>query len=111
MSASFERRQFIKLASLLTGGAAALTQASSVAAATAAATAPAAGGRAAAPPQGETPLQWLEGQPASFGGATWGVPWPQGRIARDAGFELRGADSGAPAQPVQSWPLAYWPDG
>ena len=90
MSASFERRQFIKLASLLTGGAAALTQASNVVAATAPATVDRAG-RAGPPQLGETPLQWLEGQPASFAGATWGVPWPQGRIPRDAGFELRSA--------------------
>jgi len=108
MSASFERRQFIKLASLLTGGAAALTQASNVVAAAAPATV-APSGRAGPPQLGETPLQWLEGQPASFGGATWGVPWPQGRIPRDAGFELRSA--GGAGQPVQSWPLAYWPDG
>ncbi len=111
MSASFERRQFIKLASLLTGGAAALTQASGVVAATGTAPAPATAGRAGSPQLGETPLQWLEGRPASFAGATWGVPWPQGRVPRDAGFELRGADGGSDARPVQSWPLAYWPDG
>jgi hypothetical protein len=36
------------------------------------------------------------------------VPWPQGAVARGAGFSLsaQGKDL-----PLQSWPLAYWPDG
>ncbi|MET0266148.1 MAG: DUF6250 domain-containing protein [Duganella sp.] len=110
MSGTLERRQFIKLASLLTGGASALAQATPVAAQ---AKAPA-GGMAVTGTgigtAGETPLYWLEGQPDSFAGATWGVPWPQGRIARDTAFALHsGADN--KGQPVQSWPLAYWPDG
>jgi hypothetical protein len=114
MSASLERRQFIKLASLLTGGASAVTTAlaPALAQATTAAAKTAAGTGSVAP--GDTPLHWLEGAPASFGGATWGVPWPQGHIPKDAEFELRTigtAGTAAGAQPVQSWPLAYWPDG
>ena len=58
----------------------------------------------------ETPLQWLDGSaPASFAGTTWGVPWPQGRVAPGGGFELQAADGARPR--LQSWPLAYWPDG
>lgn len=104
MSGSLERRQFLKLASLLTGGAAALADAPLRQALAAERAAP--GGGAT---DGETVLHWLEGAPASFSGATWGVPWPQGRVPRNAAFELRGASGGVKA--VQSWPLAYWPDG
>ena len=34
----------------------------------------------------------------------WGMPWPRGEVAADSGFHLGGV-------PVQSWPLATWPDG
>jgi hypothetical protein len=50
-------------------------------------------------------LRWLEAQPPRLApGVTWGVPWPRGAVARDARFTLGNAA-------VQSWPLAYWPDG
>ena len=106
MSASLERRQFFKLASLLAGGLPALAAASGEGDATSAGAASAAAGPA---PGGDMPLHWLDGVPTSFRGATWGVPWPQGRVPRDAGFELRAGDRAGPT--VQSWPLAYWPDG
>ncbi len=55
------------------------------------------------------PLEWLDHlAPVSFEGATWGVPWAQGTVSRGDRFELRGAGS---TLAVQSWPLAYWPDG
>lgn len=101
MSASLERRQFFKLAALLTGGVAGLADSASAAAQQAAA------GTASAL-AGETPLHWLEGTPTSFQGATWGVPWPQGRVPADSQFELRPSPA---AGLIQSWPLAYWPDG
>jgi len=41
-------------------------------------------------------------------GVSWGVPWPQGAIARNVAFGLSAAGSNLP---LQSWPLAYWPDG
>ncbi|WP_174864435.1 exo-rhamnogalacturonan lyase family protein [Duganella dendranthematis] len=154
MSASLERRQFFKLAALLTGGAAGLAEGGQ-AAARDKVIGPAAGDLTPAWQEGETPLHWLEGVPASFQGATWGVPWPQGRVPADSTFELRpvsksadapfaaahaahagdkraagpmgaavprarGAAVGAAtasatgerdAFAVQSWPLAYWPDG
>ncbi|WP_202412840.1 exo-rhamnogalacturonan lyase family protein [Duganella lactea] len=100
MSASLERRQFFKFAALLTGGAAGLSDTGAAVAATTRDSA----ASSAAP--GETGLHWLEGVPASFQGVTWGVPWPQGRVPGDARFEL-----GPDGRAVQSWPLAYWPDG
>ena len=50
-----------------------------------------------------------ENPPASPTGVSWGVPWAQGAIAHgDTAFSLS-APSGD--LPVQSWPMAYWPDG
>jgi len=51
--------------------------------------------------------RWLDGVPTRHEGVSWGQAWPRGtRIARD--YRLVG--DGA-AQTLQSWPLAYWPDG
>ncbi|WP_327712527.1 twin-arginine translocation signal domain-containing protein [Streptomyces sp. NBC_00464] len=54
-------------------------------------------------------LHWLDGKPDATTGTAWGVPWPQGKVAADTGFALQ--DQGGDQVPVQSWPLAYWPDG
>ncbi|MFJ8955088.1 hypothetical protein ACIRO1_33825 [Streptomyces sp. NPDC102381] len=54
-------------------------------------------------------LRWLDGRPAATTGSAWGVPWPQGKVAADTEFALQ--DDGNDQVPVQSWPLAYWPDG
>src|SRR5215472_10328072 len=61
------------------------------------------------PPSAEVDLHWLDGQPAASTGATLGVPWPRGQVPKLTGFGLA-ADDGTHV-PVQSWPLAYWPDG
>ena len=54
-------------------------------------------------------LRWLEGKtPAALPGTTWGVPWPRGKHAKGTAFTLR---AGGQPVPLQSWPLAYWPDG
>jgi hypothetical protein len=55
--------------------------------------------------------RWLDGRaPAINTGATWGMPWPQGKHKHTAThFSLR-EEGGAPIA-LQSWPLAYWPDG
>lgn len=60
-----------------------------------------------------TVLRWLDGQPPpQFEGATLGVPWPRGMMKPRAGQALPFALAGGAAHlPVQSWPLAYWPDG
>lgn len=59
-------------------------------------------------PVNDTTLRWLDGQaPARFEGATFGVPWPRGQLrssAKTLDFKLANL-------PVQSWPLAFWPDG
>ncbi|WP_336963056.1 Tat pathway signal sequence domain protein [Sphingobium aquiterrae] len=42
-------------------------------------------------------------------GLSWGVPWPRGTLRKDSTLTAHGPD-GTPV-PLQSWPLAYWPDG
>jgi hypothetical protein len=55
-------------------------------------------------------LNWLGGKPAaSKTGVSWGVPWPQGTVTKDQTFALKNAQG--QTLPLQSWPLAYWPDG
>jgi hypothetical protein len=65
---------------------------------------------APAQPFNETvPLTWLADQPpVATTGVSWGVPWPKGSVRREAAFRLRNQDADLP---LQSWPLAYWPDG
>jgi len=56
------------------------------------------------------PLHWLDQTPPAVAQpVTWGVPWPQGAVARGTTFAL--AAQGQETMPVQTWPLAYWPDG
>ncbi|NUT33109.1 MAG: Tat pathway signal sequence domain protein [Hamadaea sp.] len=57
----------------------------------------------------EVRLTWLEGRPGTAATSTWGTPWPQGLVPADQAFTLSGPDGAAVA--LQSWPLAYWPDG
>ncbi|MGC3988254.1 MAG: hypothetical protein QM796_00950 [Chthoniobacteraceae bacterium] len=57
----------------------------------------------------EVDLHWLEGTPVASNGATWGVPWPRGVFRPAQSFAL--TTSVGEAVPVQSWPLAMWPDG
>ncbi|NKF24098.1 Tat pathway signal sequence domain protein [Solimonas marina] len=55
-------------------------------------------------------LHWLDGgAPTATIGTTWGVSWPQGMHARGTDFTVAAADG--QTVPVQSWPLAVWPDG
>jgi hypothetical protein len=68
---------------------------------------PAVDAPAAAP--GNVTLSWVgDNPPVVASGVSWGVPWKQGAIQRGAAFSLsaQGGDL-----PVQSWPMAYWPDG
>src|SRR5581483_188653 len=55
--------------------------------------------------------RWLDGRsPALNTGATWGMPWPRGKHKRTAtDFSVRA--TGGALIPLQSWPLAFWPDG
>jgi len=70
-------------------------------------TAAAAAARVGAVP--EVRLTWLEGRPAAAATSTWGTPWPKGAVPADQAFRLAAPDGSA--VPLQSWPLAYWPDG
>ncbi|MPY32638.1 Tat pathway signal sequence domain protein [Streptomyces adustus] len=55
-------------------------------------------------------LDWLEdGGLGAAPGSTLGVPWPMGTYQEDQTFALTDADGRS--VPVQSWPIAYWPDG
>lgn len=59
---------------------------------------------------GAVALHWLEGSPSPVPtGLSWGVPWPRGRVQKEQAFTLKTADGRT--LPVQTWPLAYWPDG
>jgi hypothetical protein len=112
-NSDYSRRDFLKNSALaaLSGGVLRAGEASSVAAKVPP--------TVSAPPP--TPLTltdravellWLE--PRNILGAepvnvTWGVPWTRGEQKREAGVSLR-TEAGAEV-PLQSWPLAYWPDG
>ncbi|WP_381563142.1 Tat pathway signal sequence domain protein [Streptomyces eurythermus] len=55
-------------------------------------------------------LDWLEdGGLGAAPGTTVGVPWPMGAHQADQSFAATDADGRH--VPVQTWPLAYWPDG
>lgn len=54
-------------------------------------------------------LNWLNGTPKKPTGISWGMPWKQGEIKKNTAFELRKSDGSK--QPIQSWDMAYWPDG
>ena len=65
---------------------------------------------AAAEQPGTVSVHWLDGAPPlAETGLSWGVPWPRGAVRKDQTFTLTAADG--KALPLQSWPLAYWPDG
>jgi len=54
-------------------------------------------------------LNWLENAPLIESGISWGVPWPKGVVQKDQTFVLSTPDG--KELPLQSWPMAYWPDG
>jgi hypothetical protein len=55
-------------------------------------------------------LNWLDTQPSlTATGSTWGMPWPKGQISKDQKFKL--TNHNGSTLPLQTWPLAYWPDG
>ncbi len=99
------RREFVRNAAIAAVGSRLSGSLLAETAAPAAASAAAPDGSAAGPV-----VRWLDGQaPALQAGTTWGMPWPRGRHAAGTSFALRGA--GGADVPVQSWPLATWPDG
>jgi YetA-like protein len=63
----------------------------------------------AAAPLPSVALSWLGQEPPHVPtGISWGVPWAQGVVERDSTFNLIAQSK---SLPVQTWPLAYWPDG
>lgn len=61
-------------------------------------------------PAAPIPLSWLEkSNTLNALGLTWGVPWPKGTIKPNHKFHLRNDQEREFS--VQSWPLAFWPDG
>src|SRR5215510_12749045 len=65
---------------------------------------------AAAQSASSVEMKWLGNkEPATSIGVSWGTPWPQGKVRKDQAFTLTTA--GGKSLPLQSWPLAYWPDG
>ncbi|HEU4778723.1 MAG TPA: hypothetical protein VFS58_02455 [Steroidobacteraceae bacterium] len=55
-------------------------------------------------------VRWLDGLAGNVAqGVTWGTPWPRGKQRELTNYGLRGVDGTVKA--LQSWPLAYWPDG
>lgn len=66
--------------------------------------------QASEPQNGRVVLNWLGGnRPQVESGISWGVPWPRGTVQKSTGFQLANADG--KSMPLESWTLAYWPDG
>ena len=54
-------------------------------------------------------LSWVgEKAPSHATGVSFGVPWRQGTVPPQSEFRLRTENE---ELPLQSWPLAHWPDG
>ncbi len=69
-----------------------------------------AGAALAAEPQDVASLRWLEPNASCVAtGVSWGVPWPKDVVSKDTEFAVAAADG--KSLPLQTWPLAYWPDG
>lgn len=99
----FSRRNFFKTASLPLG----ITGLTGLATAASAAPAPA---PVATVSTELLALRWLDGAaPALPLGATLGLPWPRGQYQKSQDFNA--ADAKGNPLPLQTWPLAYWPDG
>ncbi len=53
---------------------------------------------------------WLDDRaPDVATGVTWGMPWPRSKHSPRTQFSMR--DRSGKRVPLQTWPLAYWPDG
>ncbi|KAF5347086.1 hypothetical protein D9758_011646 [Tetrapyrgos nigripes] len=55
-------------------------------------------------------LKWVDGAAPSItpNGAAFGIPWPQGEIDKTTPIAV---NAGNTSIPVQTWPMAFWPDG
>jgi len=67
-------------------------------------------GEANAAPVASADLHWLgDAPPVAPGAAVWGTSWPRGAVKPKTAMTAIGVDG--QALPLQTWPLAYWPDG
>lgn len=57
----------------------------------------------------EVPLHWVGDVPQADKPVSFGIPFAQGELLSGQGLELRTEDG--KHLPVDTWPLAYWPDG
>ena len=65
---------------------------------------------AAAAPLQPVQLHWLDQVPPAVAqGVSWGVPWPKAAVQKEQSFAL--VATNGRELPIQSWPLALWPDG
>jgi hypothetical protein len=59
---------------------------------------------------GDVAAHWLDDQaPALDSGVSFGIPFKRGEMQKNQAFSLTAAEG--KSLPVQTWPLAYWPDG
>jgi len=59
---------------------------------------------------GTVEMDWLgDSPPLIEQGVTWGVPWSRGSVEKEEEFNL--TDREGNEMPLQTWPMAYWPDG
>lgn len=54
-------------------------------------------------------LHWIDNKPTQAAGVSWGVPFEKGKVKKTQSFDL--VNDNSKTVPVQTWPLAYWPDG
>ncbi|AVR45613.1 hypothetical protein C7S20_10245 [Christiangramia fulva] len=55
-------------------------------------------------------LNWLGKEPPGIRtGVSWGIPFERGKVTQENAFSLN--DKQGKELPLQSWKLAYWPDG
>ncbi|KAF8893062.1 hypothetical protein BD779DRAFT_1610011 [Infundibulicybe gibba] len=62
------------------------------------------------PSNPDVDLKWLDGTPPTTTptGSAFGIPWPQSQIDKTTAITVTAGGKGVP---VQTWPMAYWPDG
>ena len=54
-------------------------------------------------------IKWIGEKPTLNTGVSWGVPFAKNEVKKGQSFVLNGENKEEIA--VQTWPLAYWPDG
>ncbi|MCX6333050.1 MAG: hypothetical protein NT092_01950 [Bacteroidia bacterium] len=57
----------------------------------------------------EAPVKWLTQVQDTRQGQSFGIPWEKGKVQKNQMFILK--TSTGKIFPVQTWPLAFWPDG